>query len=68
MKLHNKKVKINSNKILKDAKRSNNLFIDFVKANSSQILTAIQDQKTPYLYTFEEDDTWLFDETDLIEI
>lgn len=68
MKLHNKKVKINSNKILKDAKRSNNLFVDFVKANSSQILTAIQDQKTPYLYTFEEDDTWLFDETDLIEV
>ena len=68
MRLHNKKVKINSNKILKDAKRSNNLFIDFVKANSSQILTAIQDQKIPYLYTFEEDDTWLFDETDLIEV
>ena len=68
MRLHNKKVKINSNKILKDAKRSNNLFVDFVKANSSQILTAIQDQKTPYLYTFEEDNTWLFDETDLIEI
>ena len=68
MKLHNKKVKINSNKILKDAKRSNNLFVDFVKANSSQVLTAIQDQKTPYLYTFEEDDTWLFDETDLIEV
>ncbi|MDI9519312.1 MAG: hypothetical protein QM266_08305 [Bacillota bacterium] len=68
MRLHNKKVKINSNKILKDAKRSNNLFIDFVKVNSNHILTAIQDQKTPYLYTFEEDDTWLFDETDLIEV
>ena len=68
MKLHNKKVKINSNKILKDAKRSNNLFIDFVKVNSNHILTAIQDQKSPYLYTFKEDNTWLFDETDLIEI
>ena len=68
MKLHNKKVKINSNKILKNTKKTNSLFIDFVKANSSQILTAIQDQKTPYLYTFEEDDTWLFDETDLIEV
>lgn len=68
MKLHNKKVKINTHKILKDTKRTNNLFINFVKANSSQILTAIQDQKTPYLYTFEEDNTWLFDESDLIKI
>ena len=68
MRLHNKKVKINSNKILKDAKRSNNLFIDFVKVNSNHILTAIQDKKSPHLYTFKEDNTWLFDETDLIEI
>lgn len=68
MRLHNKKVKIRTDKVLNDDNRSNESFVSFVKANSNQVLTAIRDQRTPYLYTFKEDDTWLFDEHDLIEV
>lgn len=46
----------------------NELFLNFVKSNVDEVLTAIKDDKTPYLYTFKEDDTWLFDKSYLIKV
>lgn len=68
MKLHNKKVKINADKILKNKHMKNELFLDFVKKYRNQTLIAKQDSKTPYLYHFEEDKRWLFDENFLIPV
>lgn len=66
--LHNQKVKINVNKILNNKHMKNEMFLDFVKKHKNQILIAKQDYKTPYLYHFEEDKRWLFDENFLIPI
>ena len=68
MNLHNKKVIINTTKILKNSCFTNNHFINFIKANKNCVLTAIADSKVPYLYTFKEDDSWLFDECHLIKV
>lgn len=66
MRLHNKKVKLNVDKILNDPKRTNKLFIDFVNNHKNDVLIAIKDKKAQYLYTFKENEVWLFDESDLI--
>lgn len=66
--LHNQKVKINVNKILNNKHMKNEMFLDFVKKHKNQILIAKQDYKTPYLYHFEEDKRWLFDENFLIPV
>lgn len=67
-KLHNKKVKINIDSILKDEKRDNAKFLEFIKANKDVVFTAITDKKMNVCYTFKEDNTWLFHEDDLIEV
>jgi len=66
--LNNKKVKLNIKKIFKDKNKRNPLFVKFIENNKDTIFTAITDNKTKSLYTFKENDTWLFYEDDLIEI
>jgi hypothetical protein len=66
--LNNKKVKLNVDKILNNEKRNNSKFIKFVKENKDKIFTAVMNSKMNSMYNFKEDDTWLFYESDLIEI
>lgn len=70
-KLHNKKVKLKANKILERAKRTGYytpVFINFVKNNKNTVFTAILEEGYAKMYTFKEDEIWLFHEDDLIEV
>ena len=67
-KLNNKKVKLNVDKILQDKARANPKFVNFVKNNKNTTFTAITDKKVSTMYTFKEDNTWLFLEDDLMEV
>ena len=67
-KLNNKKVRINVDRILKDEARSNPNFINFIQNNHNTVFTAITDPHAKSMYTFKENDTWLFLEDDLIKV
>ena len=66
--LHNKKVKINVDKILNDKARTNSKFQDFVKNNKDKTFTAQTDEKMKVMYNLKEDGIWLFHEDDLEEV
>lgn len=66
--LHNKKVKINVENILKDSSRTNSKYQSYIQANRDTIFTAVIYWKSVMVYTFKEDCTWLFYEDDLIEV
>lgn len=67
-KLHNKKVKLDVDAILSDDKRSNVKYKAYVENSRDKTFTAVTDEKSPYGYTFKEDDTWIFFEDDLIQV
>lgn len=65
-KLHNKKVKLNIESILKNKERYSKIFINFVKENKNNVFTAITDKDVKSMYKLKEYPTWLFKEEDLI--
>lgn len=67
-KLDGKKVKMNTEKILKDKTRSNTKFVNFVKNNKNKVFTARAYKKNRGLYVLEEEGLWLFSDNDLIEL
>ncbi len=67
MSLVDKKVKIKIDNLYKRKKELSNKFLDFLEENKNTIFTVKLDEKHPHgiLYTFEENDIWLFYENDL---
>lgn len=65
--IEGKPVKIKVDQILDTKNKLSNKYIEFINENKERVFIAKKDGKHPkgVLYTFEEDDTWLFWEDDL---
>lgn len=68
IRLNNKKVKINTKKILAKKEKLNPQYIKFVEDNKDTVFTAVTDSRSDYAYTFKEDNRFIFFEDDLREI
>jgi len=70
MSLVNKKVKIKIEKFDADRDKYSNKFLKFIDENKNRIFTVKQEKKHKgtSIYTFKEDDTWLFYENTLEKI
>lgn len=66
--LNGKRVRINTDKIIKSRKNISTAYLNYINENKDKEFTAITDTKTPSCYTFVEDDRFLFYEDYLIEV
>ena len=66
--LHNKKVKINTNRILDRKLNYDPLFVKFITDNKDTIFTAMLEENHTETYNLKEEPIWLFHKDDLIEV
>lgn len=64
--LHNKKVKINVDRILTRKDTLSPLFINFVNYNKDKVYTALLEKNYTEMYILEEEPVWLFHKDDLV--
>lgn len=64
--LHNKKVKINADRVLNRKDKLSPLFVNFVNYNKDKTFTAMLEKNYTEMYILEEEPVWLFYKDDLI--
>ncbi len=70
MSLHNKKVKIKVDDIIKREESPSEIyltetFLKFINDNKDKVFTAQEEEKYNFFYSLKENDDWIFFETDL---